>query len=169
MDGPKRPARGGGSCGMDAGAVDGELTAEAGRRRGFGLHCAQAGRSGFGASGMGAGAAAAEIALGCVLACFISRRLLTTRQAGFAAGMTCGSGAGASGGGSIAGGFHSGWNSPFSLNLVLTAISSAISYSSCLRWSRSFPISDSRYRTSCAIPLVKSLTVLRGPKLFIGG
>lgn len=79
------------------------------------------------------------------------------------------------------GGFHSGWNSPFSLNLVLTAISSAISlvfffvlslwkknkkasethYSSCRRWSRSLPISESRYLTSCAIPLVKSLTVLR--------
>ena len=32
---PKRPARGGGSWGMVAGAVDGELMAEPGRRRGF--------------------------------------------------------------------------------------------------------------------------------------
>lgn len=32
---PKRPARGGGSWGMVAGAVDGELIAEPGRRRGF--------------------------------------------------------------------------------------------------------------------------------------
>ena len=34
-------------------------------------------------------------------------------------------------------------------------------YWSCRRWSRSFPISESRYLTSCAIPFVKSLTVLR--------
>jgi hypothetical protein len=32
---PKRPARGGGSWGMVAGAVDGELIAEPGRRSGF--------------------------------------------------------------------------------------------------------------------------------------
>lgn len=32
---PKRPARGGGSLGIGAGAVDGELTAEPGLRRGF--------------------------------------------------------------------------------------------------------------------------------------
>lgn len=32
---PKSPVRGGGSFGICAGAVDGELTAEPGRRRGF--------------------------------------------------------------------------------------------------------------------------------------
>ena len=32
---PKRPARGGGSWGIVAGVVDGELIAELGRRRGF--------------------------------------------------------------------------------------------------------------------------------------
>ena len=32
---PKRPVRGGGSCGIAVGAVDGELIAEPGRRRGF--------------------------------------------------------------------------------------------------------------------------------------
>ena len=68
---PKRPLRGGGSWGIVAGAVDGELIAELGRRRGFAaefyesfsifnaqvtfrnhvrLHCAQAGTSAFGAS-----------------------------------------------------------------------------------------------------------------------
>lgn len=138
MDGPKRPARGGGSWGIAVGAVDGELTAEPGRRRGFGLHCAQAGTSGFcsGTGTAGAGAGAAVIALGTVLAGFLSGRLLTRRHAGGTAGIaatSCSKAGG--GGGSIAGtgGFHSGWNSPFSLNLDLTAISSAISYWSCRR------------------------------------
>jgi len=97
---------------MVAGAVDGELTAELGRRRGFGLHCAQAGTSALGASGTtgpGPGVGAGAIALGCVLAFLSGRCGLMTRQAGFAAGIASGSGAG-SGGASIAGigGFHSG-------------------------------------------------------------
>lgn len=42
------------------------------------------------------------IALGTVLAGFLSGRLLTTRQAGFAAGIISGSGGGGGGGASIA-------------------------------------------------------------------
>jgi len=139
----------------------GEELIGVGARSGFGLHCAQAGASGFGGSGSaGGGGAGGPVILGCVLA-FLSGRLWTTRQPGLACGGASSIAGGISrGGASMAGGLHSGWNSPLALNLDLTAMSSAISYCSCRRSSLSFPISANRIRTSAAMPLVKSIVTL---------
>ena len=109
---PNSPARGGGDIGVGVGAM------EVGARRGFAArrlldgtqrtacisnvrrHCVHAGASGLGGSGKAgaAGAGGPVIAFGTVLA-FLSGRLCTTRQPGFACGTGSSGSGGASGGG----------------------------------------------------------------------